>query len=633
MLSYYRITDDCYEAVYCGFERSFEAFELPVIPRCLKAITMSTTIIRTAEEHKATLVTIEQHGGIRQASRVLGIPYATLRERASAARAHASAVRQASAPVGDAGLNAVLMALVESQRQQGELLARLMPQASVAPAGKPAKKARKPVADEDVEEVAKPVSGGTVAPPESRRIRRNGRRYIVTAAQNNTDCLPGFVPALEVLAAHIDAEILVSAITYNKGAYDQPHRVTKDDDSLWYDPAIVPYLCNEPTVLADGLVFCGEMDILPTAVDPLSGLDSYTKSASAIIPHTKVAMKSMATMKSEPARFLFTTGACTQMNYVQRRAGLKAEHHHVFSALLVEVDVDGGWFVRQIVAGDDGSFQDLDTVYSATGMRPSHVEAITWGDFHEEKACPEVFSGCFGPGGLLETLRPRQQHVHDLADMRARNHHNLKDPYFLATMHHGGTERVEDDVARCAGKLEAIERPWCQTVVVESNHDQALKRWLCEADGHRDPANARYWHFLNYRIFDAIEQGQDLFVFEAAVRSKARTALANTTFLKEDTSWVICPESGGIECGLHGHRGPNGSRGSPKGYRQLGRRCNTGHVHSAGIVDGIYTAGVSGSMDMGYNVGPSSWSHSHILTYPSGKRAIVTMRGSKWRAS
>ncbi len=44
----------------------------------------------------------------------------------------------------------------------------------------------------------------------------------------------------------------------------------------------------------------------------------------------------------------------------------------------------------------------------------------------------------------------------------------------------------------------------CRTVVVESNHDEAFRRWLSEADGHRDAANARFWHFWNYRMFQAV---------------------------------------------------------------------------------------------------------------------------------
>lgn len=485
----------------------------------------------------------------------------------------------------------------------------------------------------ELEHDPRPVFGGTLEPPEHRAVARPGQRFVLTSAQNNTDINSGFMDSLECYCAERDAQLLISPFSYDRHSWSQPQRVEADDESLWYHPRVQPYLCNASTRLAPDLLFCGELDILPTATDPLSGLDSYTRQASGIFPHAKLAMKSMATMKNAPPRFLYTTGTVTQLNYIQRKAGQKAEFHHVFGALVVEIDDVGEWFVRQLIADHAGHFQDLRTIYTPTGISHSHVQAVTWGDFHEEKSDPVVHTACFdGADSILETLRPVEQHVHDLADMRARNHHNLKDPYFLAQMRFSFMERVEDDIARCGTKLAAIERPWCRTVVVESNHDQAFKKWLCEADGHRDPPNARYWHYWNYCIFQAIEQRADLFVFESAVRASTQHALANTTFLPEDTSHVILPEHGGIECGLHGHRGPNGSRGSPKGYRQLGVRCNTGHTHSAGIVDGIYTAGVSGEMDMGYNVGPSSWSQSHIVTYPNGKRAIVSMRGAKWHA-
>jgi hypothetical protein len=62
-------------------------------------------------------------------------------------------------------------------------------------------------------------------------------------------------------------------------------------------------------------------------------------------------------------------------------------------------------------------------------------------------------------------------------------------------------------------------------------------------------------------------------------------------------------------------------------------RLNTAHTHTAGILDGIYTAGLSGKMDQGYNAdAPSSWSHSLIVTYPNSRRTIVTLRDGRYRA-
>ena len=82
---------------------------------------------------------------------------------------------------------------------------------------------------------------------------------------------------------------------------------------------------------------------------------------------------------------------------------------------------------------------------------------------------------------------------------------------------------------------------------------------------------------------------------------------------------------------MHGPIGPNGSRGNARALSKVGRKANIGHSHQAEIHDGLYVAGVTGKLDMGYNVGPSSWSQSHIITYLTGKRSIITFSGNKWK--
>jgi hypothetical protein len=329
---------------------------------------------------------------------------------------------------------------------------------------------------------------------------------------------------------------------------------------------------------------------------------------------------------------LYTTGACTQRNYIQRKAGQKAEFHHVFGAVFVEIDEEGDFFARQLIADSKGAFYDVTDYFSNGQVYPDQtVEAVHWGDIHAELTDDVIADASWrNPDSILDTVRPKYQFIHDLTDFKARNHHNIKDPHFLAKMHFEGTGNVEYGMEQAAATLIELERDWCQTVVVESNHDQAFRRWLSEADVRTDPENAEYFHRSNAEVFKRIRLGDpDFHVFEWAVRKFAD--FRDTVFLDEDDSFVICGDNG-IECGMHGHRGANGARGNPNGLRNLGRKCNVGHSHSAAILDGIYVAGISCAMDMGYNKGPSSWSRSHIFTYPNGKRTIVTMKNGKWRA-
>lgn len=474
-------------------------------------------------------------------------------------------------------------------------------------------------------EDTRPLAAGIAVAPDKRRSALPGTRFVFTTAQNNTYVHAKFLAALEGFCKEREALLVVSTITYNKSGFQNG---TKDDDKLWYDPQIESFILNESRAVAKGLVFCGELDILPTAVTPLSGFENYTQEASGIVPHTKVQMQSLPRMKDTEARFLYTTGAVTLRNYIQRKAGQKAEFHHVYGALYVEVDLEGRWFARQLVANEEGVFHDLNYEYSATGVREVPVSAITWGDIHVEKLDPQVTQASWGDNNsMLTVLNPKRQFIHDLTDFAARNHHNIKDPFFLAEMYHRARGNVERDLQRSGAFLNWITRYGNHAIVVDSNHDQALERWLREADIRQDPENAEFYHRASMMIHMNIREDKPFHVYQWAVTADG-TIPSDTQFLREDDSYVLH----GIEHGLHGHRGPNGARGNPRGFRSIGRKVNIGHMHTAGIFDGVYVAGVSATLDMGYNKGPSSWSHSHILTYANGKRTIVTIKDGKWRA-
>lgn len=492
------------------------------------------------------------------------------------------------------------------------------------------KKTPDAISTEFNEKAVKPDFGGHIMPANKKPVKLAGKRFIITAAQNNTEVHPGFLKALEAYAKDQDAQILVTRFTYNTGAYNN-----EKGEPPKYDPKIEKYTFDQSAQLAKGLILGGELDISPTATNPLSGFDNYFQGNSGIVPHAKVALQSLPGLGEEKTRFLYTTGAVTQRNYIQKKAGQKAEFHHNFGALMVEVDDDGNWFVRQLAADNSGMFQDLTNKYMPDGtiLRNQPVEAVTLGDIHVEKTDPVQDEISFGKGGIVETLKPKYVFLHDLMDFTARNHHNMKDPFFWAATEKKGLT-VEGGFDLVAAWLKAHEREGTKNMIVESNHDEAFGRWLREADARFDPENARFWHEASAEMLRAIEKGEtDPNIFEIMLRKKVE--LKSTTFMRETDSFVIAKDEDGrgIETAMHGHTGVNGARGSPAGYRKMDTKANTGHTHSAGITDGVYTAGVSGKLNMGYNKGPSSWSHSHIITYPNGKRAIITTKDGKFHAN
>lgn len=466
----------------------------------------------------------------------------------------------------------------------------------------------------------------------SKPVKGEVKRYILTSAQNGTKVHEGFFRNLEAYAEHLGAEILISGYTYNKSLFEDHSKAQNK-----YAECVEQYLTNDRYELGPNVVFCGEMNILPTAVNPLSGFETYTREKWGIFPHAKVQQQSIATMKNSPAKMILTTGTVTLPNYVQKKDGLKSAFHHVFGAVIVEVCSDGAFFVRHLL-GDkkDGSFFDLTTeVFEGQVFTGINVLAITWGDIHLEKIDVECADASFGYDGqlsnLLDTLQPSYQFIHDLIDFKNRNHHNIKDSHFLFEQYVKGEEKISNTIKDAAKFLDLIYRPMTSTIVIESNHDLALSKWLKTADYRLDQANAIFFLTAQLAVYQAIEDGIDDFsIFEFLLNEWVEK---EATFLREDESFIIAPEyGGGIECGMHGHLGSNGAKGHARQFSKMGPKANVAHTHTAGIFDGIYTAGVTGSLDMGYNKGLSSWSHTHIVTYENGKRTLLTMNKGRFFA-
>ncbi|AFU88031.1 DNA transfer protein [Caulobacter phage CcrColossus] len=564
--------------------------------------------------------------------------------------------------------------------------------------------------------LAKAAEGGfTHRPAPSTTVRQISEpvaRFILTSAQESTELHYEFLAALEAYRDSLQAlgpcELIVAGFTYSKRLFgnNDPKKVP------YWHPWINQYRVQERIRLGDGIDFCGEMNTRPTAKSPLQGFETYTRHRWGIIPHAKVQLKSVPTMKHEPAKIIMTTGAVTKPNYIPMRAGIEASFHHALGAVLVEIAADGTFFCRHLLGEADGSFYDLDTRVEmhkaplteeereerraekreatsryweafadgsyermsfpddyleyknvAEVTHGHRIEAVNWGDLHVAQIDPVVSETCFGIAPteqvglngsrvwidmresrlaetpLIDVLRPKYQFFHDVADFQSRNHHNIRDAHHMFELFIEGVDLVEEELREVAYFIDNTKRDFCQTVIVESNHDLALKRWLKEADYRQDPPNAIFFLECQLASYKAIrdKKSSDPEIAEKAKKFSIfnhvlttffeKTPCAGVEFLREDQSFRVLD----IEKGMHGHLGANGARGNPRAFTKMGPKATTGHTHSCEIHDGIYTSGTSSKLDMGYNKGLSSWSQSHVITYQNGKRAILTMNNGKWR--
>lgn len=490
-------------------------------------------------------------------------------------------------------------------------------------------------------EKEKPLAGGCVEAPDERRAVKRGKRFVLTVAQNNTHVHSAFLDALKVYCKENDAQLLVAPCTYNKNGFQN---LSAESDGLWYDPALAPYLVPTESITLSGpdaskeyepIIFCADLDILPTAIRPLSGLQNYTRSLSCVVPHAKVAMESVPTVldNSDIPKMMYTTGAVTQRNYIQRKAGQKADFHHVYGALVVEFNEENGhWYARQLAASTHGAFYDLDKHYSAGGVTDGHRPlTLVYGDLHlphrEGNRLPEAFGSIQSP---LHVLRPRNVFLHDSIDFYAQNHHNRK----------SARHRVEASISVVDASTElnrarkdlAIIQAHCNKAkatmfIVWSNHMDALIRWVEEAQ----------WTEVSRDDAELLLRLQRKAVMYPSNGRPNERDMADAAIFQEALGFYPLERSKpaeikGVVHGLHGHLGPNGARGNPSNLNSIGSKVTCGHGHSARIVDGVYQVGVTCPMRLNYNKGPQAWSVTHCVMYPNGKRSLITHKGGAWKA-
>lgn len=472
--------------------------------------------------------------------------------------------------------------------------------------------------------------------PVFKRTLGGATRFLITAAQNATPVHAAALEAAKQYCNHNNAELLVVPIRYK----NPTSRWTQSqaNEEVW-SPELVPHLVNQRIKLNRNLVLLGDIKTQPTAVNPLSGFDAITAGESGILAHTKLELKTIATPQHLYPKILTTTGAITKPNYTDTKAGKLGEFHHYLGACVVELDRQK-FHLRQVgFDKKNGSFFDLDTIYGASwnaGKPYPGIElaALNMGDTHVGFTDPRVEKATFGPGGIVETLRPKKLIWHDIFDGYACNpHHRLaQDPFIGRAKWRGGRTNVRGEVERSIEFIVAHTVNGVQSVVVFSNHNDFLRRWVTSKAGANDPENMDFYHELAARMAKGAKMEAwgatypDPYI-DCVEEAVAELNRKDIICLRPDQSYMI----NGIEHGFHGHDGPNGARGSRRNMRRMGVKSIIEHNHSPGIDEGCWQGGTSTYRRAEYTRGPSSWLNTHVGQYNSGKRVLINIIGDDWR--
>ncbi|WP_044279417.1 hypothetical protein [Myxococcus stipitatus] len=452
------------------------------------------------------------------------------------------------------------------------------------------------------------------------------RRLLITSAQNATPVHAGLWAALRVAAKHLRAELVVVPLRYRNPTSQWTQSQDTDE---WWAPEVVPYLCNTRQRLGPHLVLAADVKTQPTARDPLAGFESLTGGESCLIGHTKMALRSVPVPSGRTPKILSTTGACTVPNFTDTKAGAIGAFHHYLGAVVVELD-GSRFHLRQLNADrETGEFIDLATLYTSAGVRKAPPAlGLVMGDTHARFACPAVDRATFGPAGIVDVLNPRTLVWHDILDGYSVNPHHHGDPFIAAAKSRAGLGDVRAEVEH-AVRFVADRTRGRQSVLVDSNHGDFLARWVRSTDWRHDTRNAAFYlETARVLLESATMTGGGAEYADAWAYWVAQLrGDANIRCLGRNESLVL----GESEVGMHGHRGPNGARGSLRNLSRLGSRVISGHSHTPGVCDGHYQCGTSTPLRLEYTAGPGGWLNTHCAVYATGARALLTVIDGAWR--
>lgn len=454
------------------------------------------------------------------------------------------------------------------------------------------------------------------------------RKIVFTTAINNSDVNKTFFKSLQSYCAHNDAALVVFPIKYKNPS--MINAAFEDTDS--YDELLADYLVENNFEILPNLKALGGLKTQATVENPLSGVDGLSKGYSIILGHPQVALKTLPRMEEKYPAIATTTGAVTEKFYSSTKVGYKAAFNHSLSAVILEIDDDENFFIRHLNFDGKG-FYDLDRYYSPSTVKnyKEPIEALITGDEHAAFADTEVMSATYyNDDSIVKKFKPKYIVRHDLLDFFSASHHHKHNFFLKYAKHHCfGAWSVENELNITIDHVNKTTPDYSVNIIIASNHNEHLMRWLNEADPKQDPENALLYHYLMYNMLSQTKMSDtnvhhpEPFELYAADKMKCKTK-----FLSRNEAFKICD----VEVSNHGDRGASGSKGSSKQFSNIPVKNVTGHTHSPVIDKGNYTVGTSSRFDLSYVSGLSSWDHAHCIIYPNGKRQMLFIRNGKYRA-
>lgn len=451
----------------------------------------------------------------------------------------------------------------------------------------------------------------------SKKIKKF-KRFFITTAVNGQWVHEGFLKSINKFCKDQKALLLLLP------SHDPAHNL--DNEVEWhFDDKIADYDVVFDKLEFNSNVHISSIRVTAKQVSPTVGLSRFIQGeGSAIFGSPKQSLEYIPVSNVKYPHALISTGAITSPNYSSTRgnslrSAFIAHHDHIIGGIIVEVQDDKIYHFRQVQAAEDGSFCDLGKQYSAEKITKVAPTAFVLGDYHAGQHDPSAVKAW---EEVAKVTGAKTVVLHDMFNGQSINHHEQHNIIKRAQHSKENKLSLKRELEVTGEEFNRMLKAFKEVVVVKSNHDEFLIRWLQEAKFRDDPVNFQ----IGCDLANATVDGIDPLIAGIVKYGKVRD-FARITWLNRDEDYKIA----GIELGAHGDKGPNGSRGSKANLEKAYGKAVIGHSHTPGILRGIWQVGTTSLFDLDYNVGASSWLHCSCLVYENGQRQLINSIEGDWR--
>jgi len=449
------------------------------------------------------------------------------------------------------------------------------------------------------------------------------KRFFITTAVNGQFVHPGFMESINTYCKKNKTKLLILP------CHDPAHNL--DNQIEWHFDDVISQNGHDivfSELSLNSNIHISGLRVTAKQINPTTGLARVSQNKGSFIfgsPKQPLEFNPVASKKMPHA--LMGTGACTVKNYKTTkgnslRSAFLADHDHELGGLIVEIEDDKIYHFRQIQIDVKGKFIDLGIEYSGKSTKAVRGTRLVLGDYHageHEESAVNAWEQ------IINQLKVEELFLHDVHNGLSTNHHEEKNMILRAKraqeVNQISLEAELKITAREIDRMASLESVK-KVVIIKSNHDEFLNRWLNECRFKNDPINFQ----LGCRLADKSIDGADPLqegIKEVGGLKHSRKVL----WLKRDQDYKFAD----IELGAHGDVGPNGARGSKANLEKAYGKCVIGHSHTPGILRGVFQVGTTSKFQLGYNRGASSWMHTSCLVYPNGQRQLINSIGGKWR--